>query len=240
MIVKSPTVMVWDLILRYELLILIFIRAHREKNFPLYLESLEALVCLFFSLDHFNYSRWASVHLRDMKSLTGTAKEDLSKNWVIQKSSHRYSAIPIDQTHEQEIAKVKGNGGVVGLTENPVVLKRWIIAGPEKARLITEFERTYFPDVEPDSTYKHHEEGISTQESFKMQTKKFVQTITGYGNPFLVTGSALLVLNTRDCVDDSIALSYRNLEELGSKQFFIAKVHPPPPPPRQVCVFPNL
>ena len=181
--------MVWDLILRYELLILIFIRAHRERNFPLYLESLEALVCLFFSFDKF--SRWASVHLSDMKSLTGTAKEDLSKNWVIQKTSHGYSAIPIDQPHEQEIAKVKGNGGVAGLTENPVALKRWIIAGPEKARLITEFERTCLPDVEPDSNYKHHEEGISTQESFQMQTKKFVQTITGYGNPFLVTGSAL-------------------------------------------------
>ena len=114
---------------------------------------------------------------------------------------------------------MKGNGGVVGLTENQVALKRWIIAGPEKARLITEFERTYLPDVEPDSNDKHHEEGISTQESFKMKTKKFVQTITGHGNPFLVTGSALLVLNTRDCVDDSIALSYRNLEELGSKQY---------------------
>ena len=159
----------------------------------MYLESLEAL---FFSLDHFNYSRRASVHLRDMKSLTRTAKEDLSKDWVIQKTSHPFSAIPIDQAHEQENAKVKGKDGVVGLAENPVALKRWIIAGPEKARLTTEFERTYLPDVEPDSNYKHHEEGISTQESFKMQTIKLVQTITEYGNPFLVTGSDLLVLNT--------------------------------------------
>ena len=52
-----------------------------------------------------------------------------------------------------------------------------------------------------------------------MQTKKLVQTITEYGNPFLVTVSDLSVLNTRDSVDDSIALSYRNLEELGSKQY---------------------
>ena len=75
-----------------------------------------------------------------MKSLTGTAKEDLSKNWVIQKTSHRSSAIP--HTHEHENAKMKGKGWVVGLTENPVALKRWIIAGPEKARLTTEFELT--------------------------------------------------------------------------------------------------
>ena len=56
-----------------------------------------------------------------------------------------------------------------------------------------------------------------------MLTKKLVQTITEYGNTFLVTGSDLLVLTTRDCVDDSIALSYRNLEELSSKQYMHSK-----------------
>ncbi|XP_056135325.1 uncharacterized protein si:ch211-110p13.9 [Lampris incognitus] len=52
MLKKSPTFMVWDLILKYETLILIFIRAHRERNFLLYIEVLEALVPLFFALDH--------------------------------------------------------------------------------------------------------------------------------------------------------------------------------------------
>ncbi len=40
MLKKSPTFMFWDLILRYETLILIFVRAHREKNFPLYVHVL--------------------------------------------------------------------------------------------------------------------------------------------------------------------------------------------------------
>ena len=31
---RSPTFMYWDLIMRYETLILIFIRAHREKKLP--------------------------------------------------------------------------------------------------------------------------------------------------------------------------------------------------------------
>ena len=34
MLKRSPTFMYWDLITRYEILILIFIRAHREKNSP--------------------------------------------------------------------------------------------------------------------------------------------------------------------------------------------------------------
>ena len=42
-IAKSPTFMFWDLILRYETLILIFVRAHRERNFHLYVNVLEEL-----------------------------------------------------------------------------------------------------------------------------------------------------------------------------------------------------
>ena len=63
---KSPTFMYWDFILRYETLILIFVRAHREKKFLLYAQVLEKLPPLFFALDHVNYSRWIPVHIRDM------------------------------------------------------------------------------------------------------------------------------------------------------------------------------
>ena len=51
---NSPTFMYWDLIMRYETLILILVRAHREKNFPLYVEVLEELTPLYFALNHVN------------------------------------------------------------------------------------------------------------------------------------------------------------------------------------------
>ena len=41
---KSPTFMFRDLILRYETLVLIFVRAHRQRNFPLYVNVLEELI----------------------------------------------------------------------------------------------------------------------------------------------------------------------------------------------------
>ena len=49
MIKKSPTLLYWDLILQIEVLVFIFIRAHREKNFPLYVETLDALMFVFCS-----------------------------------------------------------------------------------------------------------------------------------------------------------------------------------------------
>ena len=35
----------------------------------------------------------------------------------------------------------KGDGGAVGLTENPQALERWMIIGPELSRHIQEFEK---------------------------------------------------------------------------------------------------
>jgi hypothetical protein len=53
-----------------DILDLICVRAHREHNFALYVESLKALVLWFLALDHQNYARWISVHIRNMESLS--------------------------------------------------------------------------------------------------------------------------------------------------------------------------
>ena len=59
----------WTLVRHFRTLILIFVRANREKNFNLYVEVLEEFIPFFFTMDHFNYARWPSVHIRDMKFL---------------------------------------------------------------------------------------------------------------------------------------------------------------------------
>ena len=76
---KSPTFMVWNFILRYESLILIFVTAHRVKIFSLYLEAMEKLTTLFFTLDHVNYSRWVPFLIGDMKFLPGSIRVQLEK-----------------------------------------------------------------------------------------------------------------------------------------------------------------
>ena len=108
---RSPTFFFWDMILRYEVLMLIFVRAHRERNFSLYVEVLEELVPTFLSLDHTNYARWVPIHIRDMKALPDSIKNEFKTegHWVITKTRHAFSAIPIDQAHEQENKCVKGS-----------------------------------------------------------------------------------------------------------------------------------
>ena len=100
----------------------------------------------FYALDHTNYSRRVSVHLWDTQVLPDKLKDIFNKLkdifnifWVVQKICKSFSAIPIDQAHEQENAKVKGSGEVMGLTENPAALCRRLICGPELARIVTQF-----------------------------------------------------------------------------------------------------
>ena len=50
MVEKSPTFQFWDSVLRMEIIGLIFVRAHREANFPLYVETLHSLVRYMESL----------------------------------------------------------------------------------------------------------------------------------------------------------------------------------------------
>ena len=225
MIDKSPTFMFWDLILRCQTFIHIFIRAHRQKNFPFYMNVLEELTPLFFALDHVNYARWVSVHIRDMKSLPQPIKEEFESrgNWVVSKASNAFSAIPFDQAHEQENCNVKGSGGCIGLTENPVAFRRWILSGPELSGLQKQFEREFFSDDDPDNpqNFLNHEEGLSTQKMFHRQVGSLCNTIRNMGNPFLANFPDLVSLGSRDYADESVIVALRCLEDTGKRQYQI-------------------
>ena len=80
MAAQSPTFKFWDTIINLEKDVLIFVRAHREANFDLYVETLEELVGFFFALDYYNYARWLPIHIRDMKSLPSGFQDDFKRN----------------------------------------------------------------------------------------------------------------------------------------------------------------
>ena len=132
MISKSATFQYWDTILRMEILGQIFVRAHREQDFPLLTK---------------NYSRWISVHIHDTDSLPTSIYEEFKEHghWVDTKTTNQFSAMPIDQAHEQNNELVKGSGGAVGLTENPSALRKWMVAGPEQAQLL-KFENEFISE----------------------------------------------------------------------------------------------
>ncbi len=86
------------------------------------------LIPWFFVFDHPNYARWLPIHVRDMIELNSVAPSiaiEFKKGlFVVQKSHHAFSAIAIEHAHEQNTKLAKGEGGVIGLTENASHLLR--------------------------------------------------------------------------------------------------------------------
>ena len=79
---------------------------------------------------------------------------------------------------------VKGEGGAVGLTEDPQALERWLVAGHEISRLILEFENS-FQSVESQTSKRHHEQNPNTRKTFAKDANALVATSKEMGNPFL-------------------------------------------------------
>ena len=72
------------------------------------------------------------------------------------KTDNTFSAMAIDQYHDQKNAIIKGSGGAVGLTDNPPALGRGMVAGPEVARMIADFEDDTMTSHQKDSEHHHH------------------------------------------------------------------------------------
>ena len=139
----SPQFHFLHLVLSMELTILSLVRAFREANFTLFCQALCALIPFFFANNNVNYARWHPVHLKDILSLEhkhpDVFQEIQAGKFVVFTSSRTFSAMAIDQAHEQANAVIKGEGGAIGVTEDPSALRRWILAGPEVSLLATEY-----------------------------------------------------------------------------------------------------
>ena len=154
---KKPMFGYWTLVKQFELHVLLFVRAIRESDFSLYVASLQKLMPWFFAFDRTHYCRWLSVHIQDMISLPHTVPyvyEAFTRGqFTVHKTPRRFSAMSVDQAHEQQNAMVKGDGGAVGLTKNEHALHRWLMTGPELARLVADFESHC---TSPSVSTEHH------------------------------------------------------------------------------------
>ena len=188
----------------------------------MYLDALTELVPWFFALDHTNYARWIPVHLRDMAELANKHPDVFTEfsngQFTVQKTKRMFSAIPLDQSHEQNNAYVKGDGGDIGLTDNAPALRRWMVAGPEVARVIVEFEDFNMHPRNQEET-RHHEETPSVQNTFARDVRSLVAVIEELGNPFEEDSQDLLVLDTKEIADPAVIETVRNAKQIGQYQF---------------------
>ncbi|CAH1160137.1 unnamed protein product [Phaedon cochleariae] len=218
---ESALFQYWYITLSLELLLNMYVQSLRTGNFRLYCDCLTKMCPWFFALDRINYARWLPIHLRDMVNLEHThpdiAANFVDGSFVVHKTNNHFSALPIDQAHEQHNAIIKGEGGAVGLTENPSALRRWTVAGPEVARIVVQFENMI--DSSTSENTRHHDENQATQRLFEQQVKRVIFAFMELGNPFCDDTGDLMNIVTKQSVHENVKQTVMTIEEVGSHEF---------------------
>ena len=162
-------------------------KSFRQANLDNYVRALVCLMPWIFALDHINYARWLSVHIRDMSLIhakhPAVFQQFKAGLFVARRTQQPFSSIALDQLHEQMNAQVKGDGGAIGLTENANALRRWMVAGPETARMVKEFEELIGISDQVERK-RHHEQEASIQMKFAKEVTTLVEVYEELGNPF--------------------------------------------------------
>ena len=210
---KFPQFQYWNLALKLELLAMQFVRSLCEADFELYVQCLGQFVPWMFSLDHTNYARWLPIHIKDMVQLrqkVPSVYEELEKgNFVVQKSSHIFSTMALDQAHEQMNDQIKVDGDVIGITDNPSALIKWITDGPEIARIINEFEVSF--GIRLSKSTKHHDQSPSVQAKFAKHVKAMVAKFQELGNPFTEDSKDLVRMDTKEVMGEGSVTILQNI-----------------------------
>jgi hypothetical protein len=216
-----PHFLYWCRVMELQLLCLQLVKAFRTADFKLYVDSLTKMMPWMFALDQTNYCRWLPVHIRDMQELPikhpDVYEKFTSGFFVVHKTRKRFSAMALDQAHEQENAVVKGEGGAVGLTENPGALKRWMISGPEIARIVKEFETA--TATSSDDCQKHHEQSYDHQVAFMKDVQSVIDSFEELGNPYMEKGKDLLAVDTKDIMNNDVVEAVKNVDKIGQEQY---------------------
>ena len=117
----------------------------------------------------------------------------------------------IDQAHDQA-------NGIIGVTEDPSALRRWMIAGHEVSQLFAQYEIASEAKETVVHT-NHHEQTPTGQQVFLERVDKLFQVFTDMGNPFKEESRDLLSLDTHDIAHPSAAELISTHHDRGRTRF---------------------
>ena len=139
--------------------------------------------------------------------------ENFCEENLLDKKQNVFSSLGLDQMHEQLIGMLKGDGGVIKLTEDPTLLRRNMVTGPELSRIIQEFENR-----KESSNFKHHEQYPKFQSTFQNDVLKLKKTFQDLGNPFVEDSGQLISLETSCVMPEQVVSSVKTIKDIGKEQ----------------------
>ena len=139
-----------------------FIRAEREGNWPLHLEAFTAMLPWLTAYDHLNYARWGPIYLTEMLALESKAPsvyhEFVNGNFVVKRSDNHFSQLPTDQATEWMNKICKMNNGIIGITRNDQARDKFCITWGTRSN-VSQTVRALFGDTEEEQehTFTRHD-----------------------------------------------------------------------------------
>ena len=207
--------------MRMVTIMLDFIRAVRNGDWTMHLNTLEQFTKYFFACDRLNYARMIPRYLSEMLSLQeidpNLWEEFSSGNWVVNKSKVAFCALDADHALEQVNRWMKVAGGIVGITQNQTARTRYFLVAPELARLKVESKQD--ANVEKNLSSKHYELTNAERNKVIVSALSLTTTLQGFTNPFEYDGDDIINILTKAVVTGDVQKDIETLEQKGSEKF---------------------
>ena len=130
---QSATFAYWDSFLEAGNILLRLLRADREADFLMHIETVTETVSYFILAGRVNYARYTPVYIAEMKQLEKQKplmyRHMMEGGFVVRRTAGRaFNCVPTDQALEQTINReAKSQGGVIGFTLRKGALLRWLL-----------------------------------------------------------------------------------------------------------------
>lgn len=124
----SRTAKLWvNCLIKPVFIIMKYVRAEREADWPLHLAAVHEMMPLFFAASHFNYARYGLYYLREMEAMPEDVRQHFMKGeHTMHHNPGLFNGIWSDMAIETTYMRYgHGQGGIIGITLRPETLKTW-------------------------------------------------------------------------------------------------------------------
>ena len=128
---KSRTAKMWvDVFIKPVLIMMQYVRAEREGDWPLHLKAVKLMMPYFFASRHVNYARYGLYYLRSMEALPANVLEHFLKGThVMRHIPGLWNGLWSDMFIETTFMRYgHGKAGIIGITLKPETLKTWALS----------------------------------------------------------------------------------------------------------------
>ena len=160
----NQTAKLWvDVLIKPVLLIMMFIRAEREGDWPLYLATYKQMLPYFFAAGHVNYVRYGLCYQWEMERLPEEVLSHfLNGEYVMHHSAGLWNGIWSDMMIETTFMQYgHAPSGIIGITIKPETLKVWVISLHKCSLLESDFDDMIDEDTQNKVVTAYKEEAKS-------------------------------------------------------------------------------